>query len=445
VARAGGLGKGLGALIPSVDAGAAPAVGMLEIPTGSIRANPNQPREYFDEETLDALAESIREVGILQPVLVREADDGYELIAGERRWRAARRVGLQTVPAIVRVADDALALQQAIVENVQREGLDPLEEAAAYQQLIEDFQLTHEDVARRIGKSRATVTNCLRLLQLPATVQRYLHDGSLRRGHAIALLGTPDRAFQEQLARRAVAEDLSVRALEETVRMRSEPVASMMRRFGDRLRASWVSPLGSELDAVKAELTTAWTSSFDELRRDIGAEHDSVEVRVADHNLELLNALHRVADAFASIGQSLEADRRDRHAQLDAVEFLLREMVIGFAQPTAVSPVVLGGTVDPAALGANPRGEVDIDLSDPPIPVDAHVEVHSRFEDHWVHGFAIAEYVSGADRRGYRLRRLAETEPLPLLFDAADVRRTTAAIDHPALDTTEETRHFLSR
>jgi ParB family transcriptional regulator, chromosome partitioning protein len=238
VARPGGLGRGLGALIPSGDGAAAPILGLLEIPTESIRPNAHQPREYFDEEGLNALAESIREVGVLQPVLVREAEDGYELIAGERRWRAARRVGLQTVPAIVRVADDALALQQAIVENVQREALDPLEEAAAYQQLIEDFSLTHEDVARRVGKSRATVTNYLRLLQLPPTVQRYLHDGSLRRGHAIALLGTPDRAFQEQLARRAVAEDLSVRALEETVRMRSEPVAERVARAaaGRKLR-----------------------------------------------------------------------------------------------------------------------------------------------------------------------------------------------------------------
>jgi ParB family chromosome partitioning protein len=236
VARPGGLGRGLGALIPSGDAGAAPTLGLLEIPTASIRPNAHQPREYFDEEALNALAESIREVGVLQPVLVREADDGYELIAGERRWRAARRVGLQTVPAIIRVADDALALQQAIVENVQREALDPLEEAAAYQQLIEDFQLTHEDVARRVGKSRVTVTNYLRLLQLPPTVQRYVHDGSLKRGHAMALLGTPDRAFQEQLARRAVAEDLSVRELEETVRMRSEPVAERVARAGRKLR-----------------------------------------------------------------------------------------------------------------------------------------------------------------------------------------------------------------
>ena len=236
MARPGGLGRGLGALIPSPEAGAAPTLGLLEIPTTSIQPNPHQPREFFDEEALNALAESIREVGVLQPVLVREADDGYELIAGERRWRAAKRVGLQTVPAIVRVADDALALQQAIVENVQREALDPLEEAAAYQQLIEDFKLTHDDVARRVGKSRASVTNCLRILQLPPTVQRYIHDGSLKRGHAIALLGTPDRAFQEQLARRAVSDDLSVRSVEEAVRMRSEPIAERVARAGKKLR-----------------------------------------------------------------------------------------------------------------------------------------------------------------------------------------------------------------
>lgn len=236
MARPGGLGRGLGALIPSPEAGAAPTLGLLEIPTTSIQPNPHQPREFFDEEALNALAESIREVGVLQPVLVREAEDGYELIAGERRWRAAKRVGLQTVPAIVRVADDALALQQAIVENVQREALDPLEEAAAYQQLIEDFKLTHDDVARRVGKSRASVTNCLRILQLPPTVQRYIHDGSLKRGHAIALLGTPDRAFQEQLARRAVSDDLSVRSVEEAVRMRSEPIAERVARAGKKLR-----------------------------------------------------------------------------------------------------------------------------------------------------------------------------------------------------------------
>lgn len=219
----------------------------------------------------------------------------------------------------------------------------------------------------------------------------------------------------------------------------------MMRRVGDRLRASWTSLLRGELDGVRAELTTSWTSSFDELRRDVVAEHGEVDARVADHDLELVTALQRVATAFESIAKSLDTDRRDRRAQLDAVEFLLREMVIGFAQPTAIAPVVLGGSVDPSAAGASPRGEVDIDLSDSPIPVDAHIEVRSRFDDRWVHGFAIAEYVSGPGRCGYRLRRFTDTEPLPLLFDAADVRPVTVASDHPVLDTTEETQHTVWR
>jgi ParB family chromosome partitioning protein len=184
----------------------------------SIRPNPHQPREHFDEEALGALADSIREVGVLQPVLLRSVDGGFELIAGERRWRAARRVGLQTIPALVRTVDDVSTLQQAVIENVQREALNPLEEAAAYSQLIEDFGLTHDEVAARVGRGRATVTNTLRLLGLPPSVQRHVKTGALRMGHARALLGTPDRAFQEQLARRAVAQDLSVRDVEEAVR-----------------------------------------------------------------------------------------------------------------------------------------------------------------------------------------------------------------------------------
>jgi ParB family transcriptional regulator, chromosome partitioning protein len=224
VARPGGLGRGLGALIP---AGIVEGIGGLEdLAISSIRPNPQQPREHFDEETLASLADSIREVGVLQPVLVRAAGEGYELIAGERRWRAARRVGLHTIPAIVRVADDAAVLQQAIVENVQREQLNPLEEAAAYQQLIEDFSFTHDEVASRVGKSRATISNTLRLLQLPPAIQRSLKDGTLRMGHARALLGTPDRAFQEQLARRTVSEDLSVREVEEAIRRREESPAT---------------------------------------------------------------------------------------------------------------------------------------------------------------------------------------------------------------------------
>ena len=237
MARPGGLGRGLGALIPS-GVVSNDIVGLQEIPVAAIRPNPQQPREHFDEESMAALAESIREVGVLQPVLVRAGGDGFELIAGERRWRAARRIGLQTIPGLVRTADDATMLQQSIIENVQREELNPLEEAAAYQQLIEDFSLTHDDVASRVGRSRTSITNTLRLLQLPPAIQRYVKDGSLRMGHARALLGTPDRAFQEQLAKRAVAEDLSVREVEDAIRSReeSEPAAKVARASASKLR-----------------------------------------------------------------------------------------------------------------------------------------------------------------------------------------------------------------
>ncbi len=218
--RPGGLGRGLGALIPAGEMRTTEvSAGLHEALVGAIVANPNQPRAHFDEEALGHLADSIKELGVLQPLLVRELGPGsYELIAGERRLRAAKRAGLQTIPVIVRNADNATSLAHAIVENVQREDLNPLEEAVAYQQLIEDFQLTHDDVATRVGKSRATVTNVLRLLQLSPTIQRYVRDGQLRMGHARALLGTPDRVMQEKLARRAVAEELSVRLVEELVR-----------------------------------------------------------------------------------------------------------------------------------------------------------------------------------------------------------------------------------
>jgi len=225
VARPAGLGRGLGALIPT-DVGptlvdVSSEGGLRDLPITSITPNPNQPRQHFDEESLGSLSDSIREVGVLQPVLVRPREDGtFELIAGERRWRAAKRAGLATIPSLVRNADNSAALE-AIVENVQREQLNQLEEAAAYNQLIDDFSLTHDEVAQRVGKSRASVSNTLRLLQLPPSIQRYLRDGTLRMGHARALLATPDRAFQEQLARRAVSEDLSVRAVEDAIRERA--------------------------------------------------------------------------------------------------------------------------------------------------------------------------------------------------------------------------------
>jgi ParB family chromosome partitioning protein len=229
VARRGGLGKGLGALIPAgvdLDSDAGGGNGFEELLVETIRPNRFQPRGQFDEEALGALADSIREVGVLQPVLVRPVDDGYELIAGERRWRAARRLGMQRIPALVRETDDAATLEHALVENLHRDDLNPLEEAAAYQQLIEDFGLTHEAVASQVGKSRASITNSLRLLQLPPTIQKLVREGRLSMGHARALLATPDRAFQEKLAHRAVSEDLSVRAVEEAIREREGDAAA---------------------------------------------------------------------------------------------------------------------------------------------------------------------------------------------------------------------------
>jgi len=225
--RRSGLGRGLSALIPAEvgagDAGDAAASALLELAVGDIRPNQHQPRQVFDEEALGSLTASVRELGVLQPVLVRPvAEGGYELIAGERRWRAARRAGLPSIPALVKVLDDTASLEQAVVENLHREDLNALEEAAAYQQLIEEFHLTHEQVATRVGKSRAAITNALRLFQLPPAVQKLVAEGQLSAGHAKALLGTPDRAFLEHLARRTVAEGLSVREVEDVVRSRNE-------------------------------------------------------------------------------------------------------------------------------------------------------------------------------------------------------------------------------
>jgi ParB family transcriptional regulator, chromosome partitioning protein len=220
MARRSGLGKGLSALIPSEATGETDSL-LRVVPISHIRPNVFQPRSHFDEESMAALAASIKAVGLLQPVLVRQLADeteSYELIAGERRWRAARRAGLQTIPVLVQVADDVASLEQALVENLHRVDLNALEEAAAYQQLIDEFGLTHEQVATRMGKGRATITNTLRLLQLPAGAQRALAERTISAGHARALLGTPDRALQERLVERIVEEGLTVRAVEDIVR-----------------------------------------------------------------------------------------------------------------------------------------------------------------------------------------------------------------------------------
>jgi ParB family chromosome partitioning protein len=224
--RKSGLGRGLSSLIPAEYSEEGVGEGMrgaLEVPIAAVRPNPRQPRAHFDEESLAGLTASIAEIGVLQPVLVREVGEGeYELIAGERRWRASKRAGLQTIPVVVREADtDASLLEQALVENLHRADLNAMEEAAAYQQLVEDFGLTQDAVAKRVGKSRAAISNTLRLFQLPPAIQGLVAEGQLTAGHARALLGTPDRAYQGALAQRIVREGLSVRETEEAVRLRS--------------------------------------------------------------------------------------------------------------------------------------------------------------------------------------------------------------------------------
>ena len=236
--RRSGLGKGLDALIPtnrSIDSTTNgtntingidrnSVTGLKDIAVNSIDPNPNQPRVHFDEASLAELTASISAIGVLQPILVRpDGTDRYQLIAGERRWRAASRAGLQMIPAIVRVTDDVSSVEQALVENLHRQDLTPLEEAAAYQQLLEDFNMTHEQVASKVGKSRSAITNALRLLGLPPSIQSLLADGRLSAGHAKALLGTPDRSLQELLAKRASELGWTVRGIEEAVRESQNP------------------------------------------------------------------------------------------------------------------------------------------------------------------------------------------------------------------------------
>jgi ParB family transcriptional regulator, chromosome partitioning protein len=223
VTRRSGLGRGLGALIPTeaIDAGDGSGVSLREIPVASVCVNPRQPRERFDEEALASLTDSVRELGVLQPILVRQVGTAeYELIAGERRWRAARRAGLASIPAVVRTVDDRRSLEEALVENLHRQDLNPLEEAAAYQQLVDEHGLTQDEVAQRVGKSRPAVANAIRLFQLPGAVQRLVARGDLSAGHARALLAAPDSDVQERLAARVVAEGLTVRQVEELVRPR---------------------------------------------------------------------------------------------------------------------------------------------------------------------------------------------------------------------------------
>ncbi|MTA65333.1 MAG: ParB/RepB/Spo0J family partition protein, partial [Actinobacteria bacterium] len=200
-------------------------MGLRSVEIKTISPNPNQPRSYFNEDSLDELSASIKAVGVLQPILVRplkqvDATTGiaFELIAGERRWRAAQKAGLVLIPALVRETDDVSSVEQALIENLHRQDLTPLEEAAAYQQLLDDFSMTHEQVGERVGKTRTVITNSLRLLSLPPSIQQLLAGGRLSGGHARALLGVQEKALQEKLAQQCADEGWTVRATEDAVR-----------------------------------------------------------------------------------------------------------------------------------------------------------------------------------------------------------------------------------
>lgn len=214
-----GLGRGLGALLGDAPVPTSPAVageGLRQVPVDRIRPNPHQPRKSFEQASLDELKNSIAEYGVLVPIIVREREGGYELVAGERRWRACAALQKATIPAIVRRSDDRDSLEVAIIENLQRENLNPLEEAAGFAALIDEYNFTQEQVAQRVGKGRPSIANALRLLTLPEAVKAMLVDGRLSAGHAKALLGAPEHQ-RVALAERAIRDQLTVRDMERVV------------------------------------------------------------------------------------------------------------------------------------------------------------------------------------------------------------------------------------
>lgn len=325
--RRGGLGRGLGSLIPTappaearpgpsdLPAGAGarvepslsvapsdpgrgagetgtalatvPGASFAELPVEQIHPNAKQPRQVFDEDALAELTHSIREFGVLQPVVVRADDEGYELVMGERRLRAAQAAGLETIPAIVRSTGDDAMLRDALLENIHRAQLNPLEEAAAYQQLLEEFGTTHEELARRIGRSRPQVSNTIRLMNLPLAVQRRVAAGVLSAGHARALLSLDDADQQDELAGRIVAEGLSVRATEELV--------SLAQRGGLRPKAPRSAPARKITAPAVTELANKLSDEFDtRVRVDIGRRKGKITVEFAS-----IDDLERIVSVMA--------------------------------------------------------------------------------------------------------------------------------------------------
>ena len=269
-----------------------------ENPTGEIRPNPRNPRSSFDEDALAELEHSVREFGLLQPVVVRSVDNGYELVMGERRWRAAQRAGLATIPAIVRRTEDASLLRDALLENIHRANLNPLEEAAAYQQLLEEFDVTQEELATRLGRSRPVISNTIRLLRLPVAVQRRVAAGVLSAGHARALLSLDDANDQEELATRVVAEGLSVRGTEEAVLLMA----------GRTVRSRRASPKRMELPSL-TELAGSLSDTFDtRVRVELGRQKGRMVVEFASvDDLERIvglmapAALHRAQQGSSAV------------------------------------------------------------------------------------------------------------------------------------------------
>ncbi len=258
-----GLGRGLDSLLPSGPApgeDTPPNTGRLELPVDSIDPNPLQPRHHFDDATIDELASSISNIGVLQPLVVRPRGDRFELVAGERRWRAASRAGLTTVPVVVVETDDRGSLERALVENIHREDLNPIEEAAAFRQLIDEGGLTQEALGERLGKSRVTITNTLRLLELPVQVQRFVTEGRLSAGHGKALLGLQGNPFMERLARRAAEEGWSTRETEDQVR-----------RY-QTMSGAIPPPTGTDRHALPAVATEAQRRMADHLQTRVRVE-----------------------------------------------------------------------------------------------------------------------------------------------------------------------------
>lgn len=227
------LGRGLSALLPEVTLPAAPTEQPLEVDVDRLRPNPFQPRALVDDDRLRELARSIRANGVIQPIVARPAGDGYEIVAGERRWRAAQLAGLTRVPVIVRPVPDDRLLATALIENIQRADLNPIEEATAYRRLLDEFQLTQEQVADAVGKDRSSIANYVRLLKLPPEIRAEVAAGTLSMGHARAILALPDEAAQRRIGREVVARRLSVRETETLVKRTLEPPAAQAPRAVD--------------------------------------------------------------------------------------------------------------------------------------------------------------------------------------------------------------------